>query len=77
MVKKCSTIKYNKDTDERYQAKFNTMDCINVGSLFDVLKWWKEEGQRSFPKMVLAAMTFLGKPYHNAMKKEYSVLEHG
>lgn len=71
MVKKYPTTKYSKDTsDERLRATVvTTKDPIYVGSLFNVLKWWKEEGQMRFPKIALAAMIILGKPYHNGFQE--------
>ena len=44
-------------------------DAAYVAKYFDLLKWWKQEGSRSFVEVSCAALVMLGKPTHNAFQE--------
>ena len=56
--------KYKKD---KWNGKLNKKKVQKkipnyLNAYFDVTKWWKEIGSKSFPHLALAAALILGKP---------------
>jgi hypothetical protein len=69
-VKKFPTKRFENVSKEDFHEKiYELKDPVFTGSVFDVLKWWKQEGIERFPKIATAAMILLGKPYSNGFQE--------
>lgn len=44
-------------------------DPLVIGQYFDLIKWWRNDGTQSYPRLSTAATIILGKPTHNAFQE--------